>query len=114
MSTMICGRRVWAGVPEDTWEARDGKRRCSHCGSLHPNDVLSRLAFGEVAIPTDKSYKLYVGDAHDKVYFQHFEKVHMEAFIELYNRRLSGGMTMGVPGHFYRMPFFMTHAEPEA
>lgn len=109
-----CPRRLetqgpWAhNNDKDTWGVRDGKRTCSYCGSKHPDDVLTRLAAGEKAVPTDKNYKLYLGEAGDKVYFQHFSENHMAEFIRLSNKPLEeGGMNIGMPGHFYRLPFFM-------
>lgn len=111
MTAQTCPRRMTELGPwhrtqgNDTWGERDGKLRCSFCGSLHPDDVIARLTAGEQAGPTDKNYKVYVGN-HDKAYFQHFDKAHMEAFLALYNAQ---AMNVGMPGHFYKLPFFMSY-----
>lgn len=118
MSAQTCPRRMteigpWARKEnQDVWSERYGKLRCSFCGSLNPNDVISRLAAGEEATPTDKNYKLYVGASHDKAYFHHFDESHMGAFISLYNASIDNveglpSMKVGYPGHFYSPPFFM-------
>lgn len=41
-----------------------------------------------------------------KVYFQHFTEEDKDTFISLLNGKQ---MRLGVPGHFYRLPFFLTH-----
>ena len=115
MNLQTCPRRMtdvgsWNRVKDqDSWAERDGKLRCSFCGSLNPNDVITRLAAGEEAIPTDKNYKLYVGTSGDKAYFHHFDESHMEEFISLYNASIEDlpPMKIGYPGHFYISPFFM-------
>lgn len=38
-----------------------------------------------------------------KFYFQHLSKENQQVFIDLYN---TGSYNVGVPGHFYRIPFF--------
>ena len=50
----------------DSWDARDGYRCCSYCGSMHPDDVFMAIADRLELIPTDKSYKLYVRQPHPK------------------------------------------------
>jgi hypothetical protein len=50
----------------DTWDARDGYRCCSYCGSMHPEDVFMAIADGVELIPTDKNYKLYVMVPHPR------------------------------------------------
>lgn len=90
----------------DSW--RDD-RSCSYCGSMHPDDVLAAVKAGEKLGPTDKNYKVYVGNASKKAYFQHFAMEHRLEFIRLHN-----DLTMRVdyPGHFYVLPFFMRRVEP--
>lgn len=52
-----------AGRDLDEWDARDGYRACSYCGSLHPDDFMAYARSGRAElIPTDKSYKVYVRD----------------------------------------------------
>jgi hypothetical protein len=116
-----CPRRMFQvsagqGVGPDTWVNRHDTRTCSYCGSLHPDDVITRLTAGEKAGPTDKNYKLYVG-SRDKACFQHFNKTHMDAFIALYNAASDNAegkpsMNVGTPGYFYQMPFFMRGIKP--
>lgn len=94
------------------WEHRedfDGWRddgTCTFCGSLRPGMALERVAAGDVVCPTDKAYKMYVGqgDAHSKVYFQHFSADDRARLISLVN---GGEVNFDVPGHFYVLPFFM-------
>lgn len=38
-----------------------------------------------------------------KFYFQHFDEEQKHRFIELHNQ---GKLKIGMPGHFYRLPFF--------
>lgn len=42
---------------------------------------------------------------HAKFYFQHFDKDQQGRFINLLN---AGAVNVGYPGHFYRLPFFIT------
>lgn len=65
---MKCPRRSELGntsmfkLPEeDAW--RDdpaGFRRCSYCGSMHPDDLFAFIEAGVELGPTDKNYKVYV------------------------------------------------------
>ena len=58
---------------------------CSWCGGLNPDEALSRIEDGERISVTDKNYKIYMSENHQKVYFQHFTEDHMKKFIELMN-----------------------------
>lgn len=71
-----CPRRLTEPGP---WEREEGKDRwlkrggltgqdavgesCSFCGSLHPDRFMELVREGWVVIPTDKSYKAYLGRA---------------------------------------------------
>lgn len=106
---MLCPRRKELGnasvfkLPEeDTWR-EDGT--CSYCGSLHPDKAIELMSDGVQVTPTDKNYKMYLGG--QKVYFQHFEKSHIDEFIEIVN---GGFARMAYPGHFYVLPFFVRRA----
>lgn len=64
---MLCPRRDEIGpspifkLPaEDSWINRDGHKRCSYCGSLHPDEFMAALEAGERVVPTDKNYKAYL------------------------------------------------------
>jgi hypothetical protein len=109
-ATQTCPRRLrelgpWTRDPDqDTWIARDGQRCCSFCGSLEPAAFLAGIARGDEVIPTDKNYKAYIGSAHRKFYFQHLDEAQQQRFIDLYAAKT---MHVGVPGYFYRLPFFM-------
>lgn len=74
---------------------------CSFCGSLHPEAALRRIEEGALVAPTDKPYKMYVGDA--KFYFQHFTSEDCDRFITLYNAKR---MNLAAPGYFYVLPYF--------
>ena len=125
-----CPRRAETGSTAylpDTWHEREGWRRCSYCGSMHPDDftAITRAGVAELG-PTDKNYKVYVdtpGGSHGKFYFQHLSEEQRREFVDLYNARprrtysdtgmtfavtgASTGMAVGYPGHFYVLPFFM-------
>lgn len=111
-----CPRRMrelgpWDHAPSlDRWSERTtpGVRHCSFCGSVHPDDFMAKVAAGEMVIPTDKNYKAYLGTAHLKFYYMHLSEAQMLAFIELYNSKV---MQIGVPGYFYRPPFFMSFTD---
>lgn len=45
----------------DWWEERRNGASCSFCGSLHPDVFMDRLREGWVLVPTDKTYKAYIG-----------------------------------------------------
>jgi hypothetical protein len=85
---------------EDYWRC---DRTCSYCGSMHPEDMLSGIALGMKVVPTDKTYKVYVGD-NLKFYFQHFNEEQQNTFIEMLN---SQRVTIGYPERFYVTPYFM-------
>lgn len=61
-----CPRRVESPIADrtfkgpDRWERRDGVRRCSYCGSMHPEDLFMAIGDRVELGPTDKSYKVYV------------------------------------------------------
>lgn len=113
---------------------------CSYCGSLNPETVMKRIEAGDVQIiPTDKNYKAYVrnqggenfksshrtdsnpwkgwgapehtwvteerGEA--KFYYPHMTAEQQERFIELVNEKK---MKIGIPGHFYVLPYFIKAA----
>jgi hypothetical protein len=115
----------------------DNERTCSYCGSMHPDDFMAIAAAGTAELgPTDKSYKVYVehDGFHGKFYFQHLSEDQRREFVDVYNARPKRlysdteyepgtfgrpkftlapgcpetGMAVGYPGHFYRLPFFMT------
>ena len=71
---------------------------------MPPQEFFDNVQAGVEIVPTDKSYKAYVG-AHDgKFYFQHLSVDERKKFIELYNAKT---MRMGYPGQFYVLPFFV-------
>jgi hypothetical protein len=82
------------------WWRNDGT--CSYCGSLNPDRAMQLIEAGSQVCPTDKNYKIYLGD-HAKVYFQHFSQSHVDRFITLYNAKQ---MRIAEPGFFYVRPFF--------
>ncbi len=90
----------------DTWDIREQMhnglraRHCSFCGSLHPDDFMHAARDGVEVGPTDKSYKVYVDQAHggSKFYFQHLSPEQRQEFIQLLN---DGTLNIGYPGHFY-------------
>lgn len=88
---------------------------CSYCGSLSPELLFDQIAKGAEIGPTDKSYKIYVRLVDHQVrgagkfYFQHLSSEEQTRFIDLVN---SKAMKIGIPGHFYVLPFFARRADP--
>lgn len=97
----FCRRRFvsTADPKPDFWRADGG---CSYCGSISGDEFMRRAEAGDPLIPTDKSYKVYVGD-HTKFYFQHLSDEQRQRFVELYNQR----QLKVLDGGFYVLPFFM-------
>lgn len=79
-------------------------RACSFCGSAHPNDFMQACRDGVEIGPTDKSYKVYIGNHDGKFYFQHLSEEQRKEFFELYRDRK---LNIGFPGDFYTLPFFI-------
>ena len=114
---MLCPRRSEIGggaevfklmEGDDTWRGDEGSRTCSWCGSLHPDDFMAKSAAGIELGPTDKAYKVYVGDG-GKFYFQHLSSEQRSAFVDLLNGKR---LKLGYPGYFYRLPFFVGPVKP--
>jgi len=54
------GREPLHGEGPDSWRA---DQTCTYCGSLHPDVFMERAEAGDVRLsPTDKDYKVYVGN----------------------------------------------------
>lgn len=102
-----CPRRVADGNTDPNhplYRADDdfASGHCSYCGSLSGDEIMRRIEAGDEVVPTDKSYKIYLGN--DKGYFQHLSEAQMDRFIELLNQRK---IKIGHPGYFYTRPFFI-------
>jgi hypothetical protein len=109
---------VIAGPDLDEWVVRDdpqypgllntGMPACSYCGSLNPDFFMEKIeSEGWTVGPTDKSYKAYVRSTEGpqgKFYFQHLSDEQKVKFVELLNKR---SLSIGVPGHFYKKPYFL-------
>jgi hypothetical protein len=105
----LCPQRIegpFRYPDKDTWRSDD---TCSHCGSMNPDILMKRLEAGNIELgPTDKSYKVYVKNAGGenvlaiKFYFQHLNEDQKRRFVELLNE---SKLKLGMPGHFYRLPF---------
>jgi hypothetical protein len=108
--TFTCGRRYNIEHDTDSWRPDN---TCSYCGSLSPEVFMARLDAGDVELgPTDKNYKVYVANAAGaefghfaKFYFQHLSEAQQIRFVELLNAKR---LKFGMPGHFYRLPYFIT------
>lgn len=95
-----------SGTDLDTWQKWPGEADrlyCTYCGSMPPEVMFEAVEAGEKVIPTDKNYKIYVGD-HRKFYFQHLDEAMKMRFILLLN---DGRINFGEPGYFYRLPYFI-------
>lgn len=81
----------------------DPNGNCSYCGSLLPDEFMHRARLGTELEPTDKNYKVYLGDGR-KFYFQHLSEAQKQEFFQLFSAKK---LTVGHPGHFYVLPFFI-------
>jgi hypothetical protein len=103
-----CGRRLdpFAFGAGEKGKDSYSKGRCSYCGSMSQEAFFEAVEAGAAVGPTDKNYKAYVDTPEGrtgKFYFQHLDQAGRERFIALLN---SGQMNIGLPGHFYVLPFF--------
>lgn len=74
------------------------KSGCSYCGSMSPEDFMEAVKTGAKIGPTDKSYKLYVGDHDGKFYTQHLSE---EQGFEFHQLWLDDKVNWGYPGAPY-------------
>jgi hypothetical protein len=101
---ITCPRRLHESGPWDherfldRW-TEDGT--CSFCGSMQPAALFRHIERRESITPTDKSYKVYIGNR--KFYFQHFSDDEQGRFIALHN---AGQLRLDYPGYFYVRPYF--------
>lgn len=68
-----CPRRAEMGlrIGEPSEDKYREDNTCSYCGSLNPDDFMTRLEAGDVALgSTDKSYKVYVHNRGGKPFLQ--------------------------------------------
>lgn len=84
--------------------------RCPFCGSLTGDKFMERVRNGDQLGPTDKTYKVYLSDPWAKFYFQHLTETQTSEFFHLFQKQR---LTIGYPGHFYVLPFFITIGPPE-
>lgn len=101
---MICPRRDEVpALPfqenEDQWRENG---TCSFCGSMCPGTFMDDIKAGAELGPTDKSYKVYMPNG--KFYFQHLSPEQQQEFVQLLNTKQ---LKIGMPGHFYVLPFFI-------
>jgi hypothetical protein len=87
-------------VGQDWWEPDNNT--CSYCGSMSVNDFFQAINDGQELTPTDKDYKVYVGNK--KFYFRHFNEEQSRLFIETLNAKM---IKFAAPGYFYVLPFFI-------
>lgn len=124
---MLCPRREESPLTSSATKGPDryGKGHglvgqplgCSYCGSMPPDDFMAAVRDGAELGPTDKTYKVYLRRGgrhrHDgieaKFYFQHLSEEQRQEFFELLR---DGRLTIGYPGHFYVLPFFIGRAAP--
>lgn len=104
---MPCPRRLetphqYTPPSTDHWRPEDNT--CSYCGSMSPEEFMTKAAEGAQLGPTDKNYKVYIGDGHGKFYFQHLSVDQRYAFLALLKNK---ALKIGYPGHFYVLPFFI-------
>lgn len=104
LPSFTCPRRSdGIGVYSDLTDSdRWTNEHCSWCGSMQPEAFLDQASHSVKLGPTDKDYKVYVGD--DKFYFQHLNSDQKDAFIVLLN---TSKLNLGYPGEFYVLPFFI-------
>lgn len=85
-------------------------RACSFCGSMPPEDFMQAVREGKEVGPTDKNYKAYVGAHEGKFYYQHLSEEQRKEFIALLNEKK---VSIGYPGYFYVLPFFVSYEATE-
>ena len=87
------------------WHDEGMYKRCSYCGSIHPDVFMELCRQGVEITPTDKNYKVYLAyDVTSKFYFEHLSIEQMGEFVGMVNR---GEVKLSYPGHFYVNPFFI-------
>lgn len=103
---------TFAGPNRDTWDVREpgGLRKCSYCGSVHPDDFIARLKAGDELGPTDKNYKAYLeySVGFNKFYYQHLSPEQRTEFIAMLNTHEV--IKLGLPGYFTVLPYFIRTA----
>lgn len=109
---MPCPRRletsmVYTPPESDHWCPEHNT--CSYCGSMSPEEFMTKAAEGVELGPTDKNYKVYVNDdalkhRTAKFYFQHLSVDQRYMFLRLLQDKK---LNIGFPGHFYVLPFFI-------
>jgi hypothetical protein len=108
---ILCPRRVESAphllemFPGPDKPRKDGT--CPFCGSLTAEVFMRRVRAGDQLGPTDKSYKVYLDQPWAKFYFQHLDEAGQREFVDLLN---AGRLTVGYPGRFYVLPFFIETA----
>jgi hypothetical protein len=82
----VCPRSIAEGRPFDAeWELREGFRRCSYDGSMHPDDFMEYVKAGKTVGSTDKGYKFYASDdGYAKFYTHHLSHEQGLEFLELW------------------------------
>jgi hypothetical protein len=99
---------VMAGSNKDHWDVREkgGLRKCSYCGSVHPEDFIANLKAGDELGVTDKNYKAYLehGPGMNKFYYQHMNEDQQKEFVDMCNNHV---VHFGYPGRFTVLPFFI-------
>jgi|GEM_PF-1478368 len=91
----------------DFYFERDGRRVCSYCGSMHPDDFIKAVESGCKLGPTDKNYKVYVDLPHPHpeklrvVSSQNFEPPDATGYIKIDNAELARkyGRSTWAAGH---------------
>jgi hypothetical protein len=111
-SRFICPRRQEVPITppdhDDYWMAtQTGQPICSYCGSLHPEKFLAFVEQGLELYATDKNYKVCIGPARQKFYFQHLSVAQQRHFVNLMNSRQ---VVFNEGLKFDPLPFFMHKA----
>ncbi len=86
---------------------------CSNCGSLRPEVFLQRLRDQDIELgPSDSNFYVHVinngGDPFPEqeaiFYFFHLNEEQRDEFVRIWN---FVEVSIGYPGHFYYLPFFV-------
>lgn len=127
MSAFMCPRREAEGAqmllnPErsetpDTWRDEGGLRVCSYDGGLHPEDFMAFVREHTEIGPTDKSYKLYVHAADDRVrgagkFYTHHFSLDLALGTEFAELFMGGRVNWGYPGHAYVALYVPREVQP--
>lgn len=91
---------------QDSWQIDGVVRKCSWCGSIHPENMLQLAT--ELTVKVADGNKLYLGDLPFEL--AHLNKQQMNRFIELFSTEQ---LKMDLIDYFYILSFFTGDHAPK-